>query len=58
MDACPSGQAIQEHKRRRGIGCMMSCVSQYHGDVYGGLRTRMVTAKDPDYSWQRWGSVS
>ena len=58
MDVCPGGQAIQDRKRRRGIGCIKSGVDQSRGGRSGGgVRTRMVKGKDPYYSWQMWGGV-
>ena len=36
VDACPGGQAIQDRKRRRGIGCIKSGVAQSQGSGYGG----------------------
>ena len=36
VDACPGGQAIQDRKRRRGIGCIKSGVAQSQGGGFGG----------------------
>ena len=36
VDSCPGGQAIQDRKRRRGIGCKKSGVAQSQGGGSGG----------------------
>ena len=59
VDSCPGGKAIQDRKRRKVIGCIKSSAYWSQGSGSGGgVSTRRVTGKYPDYSWQRWGVVS
>ena len=59
LDVYTGGHAIQHRKRRWGTRCIKRGVYQSQGGGSGGgVSTRRVIGKDPDYSWQRWDRVS